>query len=79
MVEGLAKHYGRDVLEVYSAGTHSAEGVNPNAIAVLKEIEIDINSTLVKRIFSIALIKNKIYAIFIILLFAKFRKDINRW
>ncbi|HEX9059772.1 MAG TPA: arsenate reductase ArsC [Clostridia bacterium] len=43
MAEGLAKHYGSDVLEVYSAGTHPAEGVNPNAIAVLKEIGIDIS------------------------------------
>lgn len=43
MAEGLAKHYGSDVLEVYSAGTHPAKEVNPNAIAVLKEIGIDIS------------------------------------
>jgi len=44
MAEGLARHYGSDVLEVYSAGTHPAEAVNPHAIAVLKEIGIDIGS-----------------------------------
>lgn len=44
MAEGLARYYGNDVLEVYSAGTHPAAGVNPDAVAVLKEIGIDISS-----------------------------------
>lgn len=44
MAEGLARYYGNDVLEVYSAGTHPATEVNPNAIEVLKEIGIDISS-----------------------------------
>ncbi|MDS1030387.1 arsenate reductase ArsC [Bacillota bacterium LX-D] len=43
MAEGLAKRYGNNVLEVYSAGTHPAEEVNQNAIAVLQEIGIDIS------------------------------------
>ncbi len=43
IAEGLAKHYGSDVLEVYSAGTHPTKEVNPNAIEVLKEIGIDIS------------------------------------
>ncbi len=44
MAEGLARHYGNDVFEVYSAGTHPADEVNPNAIEVMKEIGIDISS-----------------------------------
>lgn len=44
MAEGFAKHYGSDVLEVYSAGTKLAERVNPNAVEVMKEVGIDINS-----------------------------------
>ncbi|WP_434578555.1 arsenate reductase ArsC [Thermoanaerobacterium thermosaccharolyticum] len=44
MAEGFAKHYGSDVLEVYSAGTHLAEKVNPNAVEVMKEVGIDISS-----------------------------------
>lgn len=44
MAEGFAKHFGSDVLEVYSAGTHPAEEVNPNAIEVMKEVGIDISS-----------------------------------
>jgi len=42
MAEGWARHLGSDVLEVYSAGTHPASEVNPNAIAVMKEVGIDI-------------------------------------
>ncbi|HEX9060383.1 MAG TPA: arsenate reductase ArsC [Clostridia bacterium] len=44
IAEGLAKHYGSDVLEIYSAGTHPAAEVNPDAIEVMKEIGIDISS-----------------------------------
>ncbi|MFU0781813.1 MAG: Protein-tyrosine-phosphatase [Thermoanaerobacterium thermosaccharolyticum] len=44
MAEGFAKHYGSDVLEVYSAGTKLAERVNPNAVEVMKEVGIDISS-----------------------------------
>lgn len=43
MAEGLARYFGNDVLDVYSAGTHPADMVNPNAAAVLKEIGIDIS------------------------------------
>ncbi len=42
MAEGLLKHYGKGRFEVTSAGIAPA-GVNPNAIAVMKEIDIDIN------------------------------------
>lgn len=44
MAEGLARHYGSDVLEIYSAGTHPTKEVNKNAVEVLKEIGIDISS-----------------------------------
>ncbi len=42
MAEGLLKHYGQDRFEVTSAGIAPA-GVNPTAIAVMKEIGIDIS------------------------------------
>lgn len=44
MAEGFAKHYGNDDIEVYSAGTHPSSEVNPDAIAVMKEVGIDISS-----------------------------------
>jgi arsenate reductase len=44
IAEGMAKYFGSDVLEVYSAGTHPAEKVNENAIEVMKEIGIEIGS-----------------------------------
>lgn len=42
MAEGWAKQLGSDVLEVYSAGTHPTKEVNPNAVAVMKEVGVDI-------------------------------------
>jgi len=44
MAEGFAKYYGSDVLEIYSAGTHPAEEINPTAIAVMKELGIDLST-----------------------------------
>lgn len=44
MAEGFARYYGSDVFEIYSAGTHPASEVNPGAVAVMKEIGIDITS-----------------------------------
>ena len=44
MAEGFTKHYGSDVLEVYSAGTEPADAVNPDAVLVMKEAGIDISS-----------------------------------
>lgn len=40
MAEGFAKHYGRDVFKVYSGGTKPADTINPNAVAVMKEVGI---------------------------------------
>ncbi len=42
MAEGFARELGKGLLEVHSAGL-SPHGVNPRAIAVMKEIGIDIS------------------------------------
>ncbi len=43
IAEGFTLEYGKDLFEVYSAGTHPSNKVNPNAITVMKEINIDIS------------------------------------
>lgn len=53
IAEGFAKHYGKDLIEVYSAGTDIAKEVNPLAIEVMKEVGIDISSHFPKTIFDI--------------------------
>jgi len=42
MAEGLAREFGKGVIEVHSAGLMAA-GVHPRAISVMKEIGIDIS------------------------------------
>lgn len=42
MAEGIAKHLGGDRFEIYSAGLE-AHGLNPRAIKVMDEIDIDIS------------------------------------
>lgn len=42
MAEGFARKYGKELMEVYSAGTIPVEMVNPNAVKVMKEIGIDL-------------------------------------
>ncbi len=49
MAEGFARYYGGDRLEVYSAGIFPA-GVNPKAVAVMKEAGIDISGQTSKAI-----------------------------
>lgn len=44
MAEGFARQYGSDVLEVYSAGTHPVDRVNPQAAEVMKEAGVDLSS-----------------------------------
>lgn len=44
MAEGFARHYGSDVLQVYSAGTNPASEINQNTLAVMKEAGVDISS-----------------------------------
>ncbi len=49
MAEGFARHFGKERLEVYSAGT-APVGVNPRAIAVMQEVGIDISTQTSKAI-----------------------------
>ena len=49
MAEGFAKHLGKDLLEVHSAGLMAA-GVHPRAIAVMQEAGIDISRQRSKEI-----------------------------
>lgn len=49
IAEGLASHYGKGFLEVYSAGL-LATRVHPVAIAVMKELGIDISTQRSKEI-----------------------------
>lgn len=42
MAEGFLKSFNKD-LEVYSAGTKPAERVHPRAVAVMKELDVDIS------------------------------------
>ena len=43
MAEGFAREYGKGLIEPYSAGLMAA-GVHPRAIAVMKELGIDISN-----------------------------------
>lgn len=49
MAEGLARELGKDLLEPYSAGL-TAAGIQPKAIAVMREIGIDISHQKSKEI-----------------------------
>jgi arsenate reductase len=49
MAEGLAREFGKGMIEVYSAGLFAA-GVHRRAIAVMKEIGIDISKQKSKEI-----------------------------
>ena len=49
MAEGFLKSFDRN-LEVYSAGTHPAVVPNPNAVAAMKEIGIDISANKPKSV-----------------------------
>jgi arsenate reductase len=43
IAEGFARHFGKDTLEVYSAGSKPSGIINPDAIKVMLEIGIDIS------------------------------------
>jgi len=43
MTEGLLRHLAADRYEIYSAGTHPI-GLNPGAVAAMKELQIDISA-----------------------------------
>jgi arsenate reductase (thioredoxin) len=49
MAEGILKSFNPN-LKVFSAGTHPEKNVNPNAIEVMKEIDIDISSNWAKSV-----------------------------
>ena len=44
IAEGFAREYGRELLQVYSAGTEPAEKVNANALRVMEESGIDLST-----------------------------------
>lgn len=50
MAEGFAKKIAGDKFDIYSAGTRPAGFVHPDAIAVMKEVGIDISSQYSKGI-----------------------------
>jgi arsenate reductase len=56
MAEGLARYYGKGLVEVFSAGLTPA-GVNPYAIRVMAELGIDISGQSSKRIDEELLLK----------------------
>ncbi len=43
MAEGWAKTLGKDVMEVYSAGTENYPEVKPKAVEVMEEVGVDIH------------------------------------
>ena len=43
MAEGLARHFGSDVIEVYSAGIKPTGVVSEDAIEIMRELKIDIS------------------------------------
>ncbi|MDD4907623.1 MAG: arsenate reductase ArsC [Candidatus Omnitrophica bacterium] len=43
MAEGFARQFGKDVWEVYSAGSKPSGVVNPDAVKVMREAGIDIS------------------------------------
>jgi len=49
MAEGILRHAAGDLLEVHSAGSNPAGYVHPKAIAVLKEIGIDLSDNTSKH------------------------------
>lgn len=61
MADGLAKHLGKDAVEVYSAGIE-AHGLNPRAAAVMAEIGIDISQN-TSDVIDIDLLNSMDYAI----------------
>lgn len=44
MAEGFARHFGKETIEAYSAGSKPSGKINPNAIKVMQEDGIDITS-----------------------------------
>lgn len=53
MAEGFANHHGEGIFKVYSAGTHPAAMVNPDAVEAMKEKGIDIGNQYPKSLSEI--------------------------
>ncbi len=53
MAEGWANHLGKDVLEVYSAGTENYPEVKPLAVAVMEEASVDMSNNYPKLLSDI--------------------------
>ncbi|MDD3520665.1 MAG: arsenate reductase ArsC [Actinomycetota bacterium] len=60
MAEGFAKKYVCDYFDIFSAGTEPAETVNPLAISVMKEKNIDISNQKTKPLKDIPVFINYI-------------------
>jgi arsenate reductase len=45
MAAGFLRHLGAGIVDVYSAGTAPAEGVNPVAVSAMEEVGIDIRGS----------------------------------
>lgn len=53
MAEAIAKIIASDSLEVYSAGTEIKDGINPDAVAVIKELyNVDMNQAQKPKLLS---------------------------
>ena len=57
MAEGFARHWGKDVIEVWSAGSRPSGKVNEIAIAVMKEKGIDLSSHVSKGLTDLPNVK----------------------
>lgn len=53
MAEGFARHWGKDVIEAWSAGSKPSGKVNQTGIAVMKEKGIDLSSHISKGLTDI--------------------------
>ena len=50
IAEGFAKYYGKGNIVIYSAGTEPANQINPLALVVMKEKDIDISGQFPKKL-----------------------------
>ena len=55
MAEGIARHAGQDLIEVYSAGTHPTGVVSEDAIEIMRELKIDISKARSKSLLDVPL------------------------
>lgn len=53
MAEGIARHAGGELVEVYSAGTHPTGVVSEDAIEIMRELKIDISRARSKSLLDV--------------------------